>query len=105
MINDVPNDFVQILLSQDKDEIIIMKIWGAMVDILCEIRPEIHKPYVRFDKNNGEKILYVCMLKFLQAMLIASLFYYNKPQKDIESIGFEVNPYDTCLDNRMVNGK
>ena len=76
MINDVPNYFVQTPLPQYKgNEIIIMKIWGAMVDILCEIRPEIHKPYVRFDKNNGEKILYVRMLKAIKGILIASLLY------------------------------
>ena len=45
MINDVPNSFVQTPVPQDEgDERIIMKIWGALVDILCEISPEIYKP-------------------------------------------------------------
>ena len=35
MINDVPNNFVQTPVPQDKgDEIIIMKIWGSLVYIL-----------------------------------------------------------------------
>ena len=38
-------------------------------------------------------------------MLIASLLYHNCFRKEIESIGFEVNPYDTCVSNRTVNGK
>ena len=46
-----------------------------------------------------KKVLYVRMLKALSGMMIASILYYKKFRKDIESIGFEVNPYD------MVNGK
>ena len=44
------------------------------------------------------------MLKALYGILIASILYYKKFWKDIESIGFEVNPYDACFPNRMVNG-
>ena len=40
-----------------------MKILGAIVDILCEIIPEIYKPDVRFDKKNRENILYMRILK------------------------------------------
>ena len=38
-------------------------------------------------------------------MMITSILYYRKFIKDIKSIGFEVNPYDICVANRMVNGK
>ena len=66
MINHVPNYFVKTPVPQDEgDEIIIMNIWGELVDIICKILPEIHEPYVRFDKKNGEKIIYVRMLKAL----------------------------------------
>ena len=42
MINDVPNAFVQTPVPQDKgDKRIIMKIRGALVDILCDISPAI----------------------------------------------------------------
>ena len=106
MINDVPNTFVKILVPQDEeDEIIITKIWGALVDIICKISPRIYKPYVMSDKKSREKILYVRMLKALYGMIIASLLYYKKLRKDIESIGFEVNTYDACVSNTMVNGK
>ena len=36
---------------------------------------------------------------------MALLLYYKIFWKDIESIGFEVNPYDACVANRMANGK
>jgi hypothetical protein len=45
------------------------------------------------------------MLMALYGMMIASILYYKKFRKDIESIGFEVNPYNICVANRQVNGK
>ena len=44
MINHVPNYFVKTPVPQDEgDEIIVMNIWGALVDIICKITPEIYK--------------------------------------------------------------
>lgn len=39
----------------------------------------------------------------LYGMMISSLLYNKKFRKDIESIGFRVNPYDPCVANWMVN--
>jgi hypothetical protein len=44
------------------------------------------------------------MKKALYGMLQSALLYYKKFKKDIEQIGFEVNPYDPCVANQMVNG-
>ena len=45
------------------------------------------------------------MLKALYGMMITSILYYNRFIKDIKSIEFELNPYDTCVANRIVDGK
>jgi hypothetical protein len=50
------------------------------------------------------KVLYIKMLKAIYGMLQSSLLYYKKFRKDIESIGFEGNPYDPHVTNRIVNG-
>ena len=85
MINYVPNDFLQTPVPQYKRyKRIIMKIQGALVDILCDISPEMYEPYIRFYKNNRYKIIYVSMLKALKGMIIASLLYYKKFRKDIK---------------------
>jgi hypothetical protein len=44
-------------------------------------------------------------LKAFYGMLIASLVFYNKLRKDLESIGFKVNPDDPCVVNRTIKGK
>jgi hypothetical protein len=81
----------------------MMKIRGALVDILVEMSPETYKDFVVYEK--GQKVLYVRMLRALYGMLISSLLYYKKFLKDIKSIGFKVNPYDPCVANRIINGK
>jgi len=101
---DIPNAFVQTKVEKQKEgERIIMKIRGVLVDMLVELDPDLYGPFVTYERN--EKILYVQMLMALYGMLISSLLYYKKFRKDIESIGFKVNPYDPCVANRYVNGK
>ena len=65
-IKKFPNDFVKTPVTQDEgDERIIIKIQGALLNILCRIILKIYVPYVRFDIKNGENILYIRMLKDL----------------------------------------
>jgi hypothetical protein len=102
MTLDIPNAFVQTEISLDGDKI-IMKIRGQLVEILLELCQGVYDDYVI---NEGKhKIIYVRMLKTLYGMLISSILYYKKFRKDIESIGFELNPYDICVANRKVNRK
>ncbi len=103
MTSDIPNAFVQTEVPRKNGERVIMKIRGFLVDVLVEIAPEVYASYVVWE--NGEKVLYVIMLKALYGMLTSALLYYKKFVKDIQEIGFELNPYDPCVANRMVNGK
>ena len=106
MTADIPNAFVQIDVD-DKNHIegehIIMKIRGPLVDMLLEIAPETYEDFVVYEGQS--KILYMKMLKAIYGMLQSSLLYYKKFRKDIESIGFKVNPYDPCVANQIVNEK
>ena len=72
------------------------------MDILLEVSPEIYSNY--FVQEKGQSVLYVQMLKVLYGMMVSSLLYYQKVRKDIESTGFEVNPYDMCVANRIIDG-
>ena len=70
--------------------------------MLVDISPHDYQDYVRFEGN--QKVLYVEMIKALYGMLQSSLLYYKKFWKDLEEIGFKINPYDPCVANRMING-
>ena len=43
-------------------------------------------------------------MRAIYGMLVASLIWYKKFKQDLESIGFEFNPYDPCVANREVEG-
>jgi len=73
------------------------------VDILVDVSPEIFSNYVVQEK--GQSVLYVQMLKAHYSMMVSSLLYYRKFHKDIEIIGLEVNPYDMCMANRIIDSK
>ena len=99
-IIDIPNAFVQ---TENVGEVVHMKIRGELALILVQLYPEFYKDYLTYE--NGRPILYVQVLKALYGMLQSSLLYYKKFVKDIEEIGFKLNPYDPCVANKMVLGK
>ncbi len=104
MTADIPNAFIQAHLPQGNgEERVIMKITGVLVDLMVEMEPEVYGPYVVYE--NGRKVLYVQVLRALYGMLIAALRWYQTFKADLESIGFEFNPYDPCVANRTVRGK
>ena len=43
--------------------------------------------------------------KALFWLLHVDLLFYRKIRKELEAMGFVVNPYEPCVANRMVNGK
>ena len=71
-----------------------MRLRGRIVEILCEIAPEVYLPYVTVNKK-GEKILIVQCLNTLYGTMVASLLYYKKFVKSLERHGFKLNPYDS----------
>ena len=80
-----------------------MKITGVLVDLIVDMAPEVYGPYVTNER--GSKVLYVQVLRALYGMLIAALLWYKKFRSDLEKEGFVFNPYDSCVANRIVNGK
>eukprot|EP00804_Cyclotella_cryptica_P021177 CCRYP_001489-RB/>CCRYP_001489-RB protein AED:0.45 eAED:0.38 QI:0/-1/0/1/-1/0/1/0/491 len=49
--------------------------------------------------------MFMKMQKAMYGMLRSSLLFYQKLVKDLEAFGFELNPYDPCVANKMVNGE
>ena len=71
--------------------------------MLVALDSQEHEPFVI--NEGGNRVIYVNMLKALYGMLQFALLYYKKFRKDIEDIGFIINPYDPCVANRIVKGK
>ena len=67
-----------------------------------KVAPEIYRNYVVLER--GQSVLYVELQKALYGMLKSALLFYRKLRKDLESVGFVVNPYDPCVANFQQNG-
>ena len=50
-------------------------------------------------------MLYVCLSKARYGMLRTALLFYKRLRSNPEDMGFDVNPYDLYVANKMVNGK
>ena len=69
--------------------------------MLVELNPQVYSSFVM--RENNRKVIYVVVLRALYGMLVASLLWYEKFRKDLESIGFKFNVHDPCVANRIVN--
>jgi hypothetical protein len=105
MTADVPNAFIQAQMPNldDANEQVFVKITGVLVDFLIELAPELYKLFVIYE--NGKKVLYVQVLRALYGMLVAALLWYKKFRADLETEGFQFNPYDPCVANKLVRSK
>ena len=69
---------------------------------MCDVNPE-YKEDVRYE--NGKKVLYVQILRALYGMIESALLWYNLYTEVLLKEGFEINPYDRCVANKIINDK
>ena len=102
-IVDIPNAFIQTANEKLKEhhKRDIMKLRGVLVEMMVRMYPEIYEPYVSYE--NGVAVLYLELLMAVYGMIKSPLLFYRKLRRDLESIGFKVNPYDSCVVNKVVN--
>ena len=100
---DIPNAFVQTRVEDEKDMAFI-KLRGDLVDILVDLAPDVYGPYVTTDRKGVKQLIVQCQ-NALYGTMVASLLYYRKFSKSLTDVGFEFNPYDPCVANKMVKGK
>ena len=100
----IPNTFVQTHVEEkDKDgNQTIMKIRGVCVDILCET-DHIYWDYMVTEGN--QKVLYVYITQAIYGMLVSAMLFYCKLTKRLLNYGFDLNPYDPCVANKIVKSE
>ena len=95
---DVPGTYLHAYIKDFN----IIRFEGKMIDIICKINPEFDNLVVI---ENGKKVLYLRLNKALYGCVVSSLLWYELFSKTLKQMGFEINPYDMCVANKMVNGK
>ena len=97
---DIPGTF----LHADVDEDIAMVLKGRLAELMVQVAPNLYRKYITVNRK-GTAILYVKMQKALYGFLRSALLFYNKLLADLEGDGFVLNPYDSCVANKVVDGK
>ena len=89
------------LNAKMKDEV-IMKISGPEVDLFCEIDPSLQQ-FVTLER--GRKVMYVQLDKALYGCVQSALLWYELYSTTLMDMGSELNPYDLCVANAVIDGK
>ena len=81
----------------------IMKMNGSLAELMVKTDPKIYRKYFTIEK--GRQVLYLRLQKALYGMMKSALLFYKKLVKELKEMGFEINPYDTCMANKLMNKK
>ena len=96
---DIPGAF----LHADNDETVLMLLRGKLAELLVKVDPKLYRKYV-ITLRKGILMLYVKLSKALYGMLRSALLFYKKLASELIKMGFEINPYNPCVANKMING-
>ena len=55
--------------------------------------------------EQGQPTLYVHITKAIYGLLVSAMLFYEKLATDLQEAGYQINPYDPCVTNKMINGK
>ena len=54
--------------------------------------------------EKGKKVIYVELLKALYGTLRAARLFWELMSRKLQEWGFTINPYDSCVANKQING-
>ena len=83
-------------------DFVLMQLVGEAVDTMCKVNPKYEK-YVTIE--NGNKVLYMQLLKALYGCVKSALLWYELFTNTLKGKGYVLNPYDLCVANKFINGK
>ena len=96
---DIPGAFLQTTI----DELLHMVIRGPLAKLLVRMNPTKYQQYLSYIR--GQPIIYVRLKKAVYGTLQAALLFWNDLSAALIEWGFTLNPYDTCVANKEINGK
>jgi hypothetical protein len=96
---DIPGAFMQ----TDVDELIHVRLEGPLATLLAKVDPKLYDRYIEYEK--GKPVMYVKLKKALYGTLQAAMLFWKDLSGHLVSWGFEINPYDWCVANKMIDGK
>ena len=80
----------------------VLKIVGDAAESLCQADPN-YKKFVTYENN--KMVIYVKLKKALCGCVLSALLWYELFATTLIDMGFEINDYDPCVANKIVNDK
>jgi hypothetical protein len=79
-----------------------MRLAAILAELMVKIAPHMYQKIVTTN-SRGKPVFYVQLEKAVYSMMKGALFYH-KLVADLTSVGFFINPYNSCVANKTVNG-
>ncbi|KAG7373061.1 reverse transcriptase RNA-dependent DNA polymerase [Nitzschia inconspicua] len=90
-------------MQADMDELLHLKLDGTILEILLRMEPS-YCQFVTYER--GKKVLYTQLDKVLYGALQSALLFWKKlTAYVVDTLGFEINPFDACVANKVIKGK
>ena len=96
-------DVVGVYFNADMDDFTTLKLEGLMVDLMVQVDPEKYFRFARYEY--GKKVLHLRFLKALYGCIKSGLLWYNMYTSTLKDEGFVLNPYYSCVANKMIQSK
>ncbi len=95
-------DILGAFLHATNKDYVVMRMNGTLAKLMAKTDPKLYQNYLTNEK--GKKVLYLHLQKALYGMMKSALLFYRKLISELKEMGFEVNPYNPCVVNKIVNG-
>jgi hypothetical protein len=95
-------DIAGAYLNADMDEFVVLRLTGEDVTLMCQVSPEF-SAFV--DTEHNRQVLYLRLDKALYGCVRSALLWYRLFTDTLAGMGFELNPYDTCVANATIDGR
>jgi hypothetical protein len=89
-------------LHADLKDFTLLRAEGESVYGMCAVSEEYKKYIVR---EHGKKVLCLNLLKALHGCVKSALLWYELFSGTFQEMGFQLNPYDTCVANKVISGE
>ena len=98
-VTDISGAFFQAKM----DDIVHAVYENEMVDFMIHT-DSIYEDYV-YTTKTGKRLLYVELKKDMYGCMKAARLFWNDLSKHlVDTMGFELNPYDSCVTNKTIEG-
>ncbi len=89
-------------LHTTNEDYVVMRMNGMLAKLMAKTDSKLYQKYSTYEKR--KKVLHLHLQKALYGMMKSALLFYRKLISELKEMGYEVNPYNPCVVNKIVNG-